>query len=126
MKLIQKVVIKNDDKFLILLKSPNSRNFPNVWEFPGGKSENGEDLIESLKREVLEETGLRIEVGDLIKTINFKFKEEDRVYKIFSGKVISGEIKLSKEHTEFRWANREELMKLELHSFMKKFFQQDR
>lgn len=124
MKLIQKVVIKDGDKFLILFKSSNSKNFPNVWDFPGGKPEMGEDLIQSLKREVFEETSLKIKVGNLIGTIKFKFKEIDRVYKIFSSEVISGDIKLSKEHSEFKWASYDEIINFNLHPFLEIFFQQ--
>ena len=92
MKLIQKAIIKDGSKFLILLKSSSSKNFPNVWDFPGGKPDSGEDLIESLKREVFEETKLKIKVKDLIKTIKLEFKGIDRLYKLFSAEIISGHI----------------------------------
>ena len=50
MKLVQKVLVKYKNKFLILLKSPNSKNFPNLWDFPGGKPKEGESLLQSLTR----------------------------------------------------------------------------
>ena len=37
---------------------------PNVFELPGGHVEFGEDIVEGLKREILEELGVRIKVGD--------------------------------------------------------------
>lgn len=37
-----------------------------LWSIPGGKVEPGEYLVQAVKREVLEETGVRIEVGDLL------------------------------------------------------------
>ena len=35
------------------------------WEFPGGQVEEGEDLVAALQREVLEETGITVNVGKL-------------------------------------------------------------
>ena len=52
----------------ILLVKPNSTD---KWEFPGGGKESNEDLIQALKREFTEETGLKI--------INF---EETPIHKI--------------------------------------------
>ena len=37
-----------------------------LWSVPGGRLERGEYVVDALKREVLEETGLSIEVGELL------------------------------------------------------------
>ena len=55
-------LIKNPtkDKLLIVKRKSSSLIHPNLWMFPGGKSEKGEDILEALKREVKEETNLEI------------------------------------------------------------------
>lgn len=44
------------------------RNPPNqgTWSFPGGRVERGERLVEAVRREVLEETGVAVNVGELV------------------------------------------------------------
>ena len=50
------------------------------WSIPGGKLELGETLAEGVRREVLEETGLQVEVGELIEAF-------ERVYRDAEGRV---------------------------------------
>ena len=53
-----------DARFLIA-KRPLDGLLGGLWEFPGGKQENGETLPEALQREIMEELGMSITVGDV-------------------------------------------------------------
>jgi 8-oxo-dGTP pyrophosphatase MutT (NUDIX family) len=62
----QKAVITDGAKFLLVRKSSDDPYNPGRWEFPGGRMKEADDLDEHIRREVLEETGFRVEPGGLI------------------------------------------------------------
>jgi 8-oxo-dGTP pyrophosphatase MutT (NUDIX family) len=53
-------IIKNSSGEILLIRSERRG-----WEFPGGMIEQGEDIISGLKREIFEETGAEVSVGEL-------------------------------------------------------------
>ena len=52
------------EKVFLPRRTDTKRFLPGVYELPGGHIEYGEDLVTGLKREILEEFGMRIAVGD--------------------------------------------------------------
>lgn len=53
-----------------------SRNERGLWEFPGGSVEFGERLEDALKREMREEYGVEIEVGELLDVVDHILPDE--------------------------------------------------
>jgi len=58
-------VIARDDRYLITQRRP-SAVLAGLWEFPGGKVEEGETDLQALKREVSERVGVEVEGGACI------------------------------------------------------------
>ncbi|MCX6723201.1 MAG: NUDIX domain-containing protein [Candidatus Staskawiczbacteria bacterium] len=126
MKLVQKAVIKKGDKYLIQLRSESATHFPLYWDFPGGRLEEGEDSLDGIVREAKEETNLDIKP---IKVLGvYEFNDIDNPDKqkirftIYSVKIISGELKISEEHLEQKWATKEEILKLPIEPYFEPFF----
>lgn len=103
------VILKRDDKFLLLLR-PQGKNikFPNMWSFPGGGSEKGEEPLQTAIRETYEETGLRVYPQDLKILYQTKnFDDKKNVY-FFACEKWEGELdqnKVKSEHQESKWIN---------------------
>ncbi|MDP6569445.1 MAG: (deoxy)nucleoside triphosphate pyrophosphohydrolase, partial [Candidatus Marinimicrobia bacterium] len=65
-------IIWNGERFLIQKRLPKG-HLGGLWEFPGGKVEEGEELSTALCREVAEETGLIIKLGRTIGKIEHAY-----------------------------------------------------
>ena len=64
-------VIKKNNKYFIAQRNRN-KHFAFYWEFPGGKVEKGEDFETALKREILEELFININIIKKITTKKYK------------------------------------------------------
>lgn len=82
--------------------------FKGQWEFPGGKLEAGETSQQALIREIQEELDVKIEVGELIDTIEYDYPTFHLSMDCFLCVVVDGEIIL-KEAEAARWLDKDEL-----------------
>jgi mutator protein MutT len=77
-------------KILITQRHANS-HLGGLWEFPGGKREPDETFEQCLVREIREELGLKISVGELFEEVVHAYPEKSVRLKFFICKILSGE-----------------------------------
>jgi 8-oxo-dGTP diphosphatase len=125
MKVGQKAIIMKDNKYLLLHKSLTVPRFPGYWDFPGGGLEENEDPFEGIKREILEETNLKANPLKVTWKTQMKVNDIMTEYRIYSVELLSDEIKLSHEHTEYKWVTKDELLKMKIQPYIKLYSEEN-
>ncbi|MEO3944316.1 NUDIX domain-containing protein [Gorillibacterium sp. CAU 1737] len=110
-------VIENEDHDILLVRSRNR----NVWMFPGGQVEIGENLIDALTRETKEESDMEIAVDQLFcvssNTCTYPGYNgygviPTKVVMGFTCRYLNGQFQESDETTESLWVPREKVLDL--------------
>jgi len=104
-------VIVHDGRVLLIRRG--SEPLKGHWTLPGGMLEVGEALAAGAAREVLEETGLIVEVVELVEILDRIHREGDRVryhYVIadYLCRVTGGELRAASDADAVRWVERAE------------------
>jgi A/G-specific adenine glycosylase len=83
-------VIQRSDGRLLISRRPLEGLLGGLWEFPGGKQEDGESLPAALRREIGEELDLYIEVGPKITTIQHAYTHFRITLHAFHARYLGG------------------------------------
>ena len=87
---VSAALIFRDGQLLITQRHAAS-HLGGLWEFPGGKREAGETFEQCLVREIREELGVAISVGELFEEVRHDYPEKSVHLKFFICQLISGE-----------------------------------
>ncbi|MGL5152780.1 MAG: (deoxy)nucleoside triphosphate pyrophosphohydrolase [Clostridium sp.] len=112
-KLIKVVgaIIENENSEILCALRSTEMSLPNLWEFPGGKIEEGESIAEAITREVNEELNCTIEYINI-------FNDNTHEYDKFIVNLITVKCKLVSghpqaiEHAKLIWIKQENLLSL--------------
>ncbi len=94
-------LIRRDGRFLIC-RRPEYKARGLLWEFVGGKVEEGETGEEALIRECREELDITVKVDDLFFDVIHTYPDITVHLSVYNARIESGEIKLL-EHVDARW-----------------------
>jgi len=97
-------LVRNSDNELLLIK-----HFKRGWEIPQGRVEEGENLLDALRREVLEEAGVEVEPGPLA-VIWSMLTPPSAVIFTFLGRHTAGELCWSDDSVEACWFSEAEAL----------------
>jgi 8-oxo-dGTP diphosphatase len=103
-------VVERDGRFLLTRRLEGS-HLEGTWEFPGGKCEAGESHEECLEREIHEELGVGVEIGEEVFVVEHAYPDRD-VRLHFRRCRFDGDPQ-PQLGQEMCWADRRELGRLE-------------
>jgi ADP-ribose pyrophosphatase YjhB (NUDIX family) len=113
------IVVWHGDRVLLIRRGKPPR--AGQWSLPGGAQKLGETVAEAARREVLEETGLTIEVGEVLAVVDLIERDGERVryhYTLidFGAEAPGPELRPGADAADARWFGLDELAPLGLWS----------
>jgi len=117
------VLVKDGDRFLLVKRGREPDK--GLWSIPGGLVESGEGIREAGKREVEEETGLKVRIGKILEVVDiivYDVKGKIHYHYVlidFLGHPISGNLKIASDIMDARWVKVNELSRFPLAETLK-------
>jgi A/G-specific adenine glycosylase len=106
--LVTAAIIAQNGKFLITQR-PREGLLGGMWEFPGGKCQEGETLESCLKREIQEELALEVEVGSSFGVYRHAYTHYRVTLHAYRCTIADGNQPIPQQGQAFRWVERQQL-----------------
>ncbi len=84
-------VIRGTDGRILIAKRPDHLHQGGLWEFPGGKVEDGESVRAALERELFEELGIRVLVTRPLLKVSHDYSDKQVLLDVWEVSTFSGE-----------------------------------
>ncbi len=94
-------VVQKNERYLITQRRPTAV-LPLLWEFPGGRVEEGESDSAALRREVLERLGVEVEVGQLISFVSHPYESYSVDLHLYECKLKNENLR-AQAVADFKW-----------------------
>jgi 8-oxo-dGTP diphosphatase len=106
-------VIRREGKILVARRAPGKKH-AGLWEFPGGKLEEGETPEQGLAREIREELGVEVAVGRELARATHAYDFGVIELITFECAVASGRVHASTDHDKLDWVEPARLLDYDL------------
>ncbi len=106
-------VVREGDR-LLLTKRPSGSHLEGLWEFPGGKLEEGESPEVALVRECLEECGIDVIVEDVLDVAFHRYPKKDVLLLFYACRLGERRLIEHKQVVDHAWVLPGELSRYEL------------
>ena len=105
-------VIQNQHGQILIAKRHKDSHQGGLWEFPGGKVEKNESILDALKREIFEELGIEFTLANPLTRIHHEYEDKSVILDVWKIGEFTGEA-AGKEGQAIKWVNLSDLMQYE-------------
>jgi 8-oxo-dGTP diphosphatase len=111
------IIENTDDGNILLLKRSGAKDFsPDIWEYPTGRMRQFEEPQDGLRREIMEETGLDVEIVKPISVYHIfrgeRTAENELIGVMFWCRTDRDVPTISDEHSDFIWVSAERALQM--------------
>ena len=107
------LVLENDQGEILIAKRHKNKHQGGLWEFPGGKVEEGETHLQALKREIKEEIDYEIKHATTLKHITHSYEDITIKLDVWYSKVKNPKVKANEKQT-IKWVRKSQLPQLKM------------
>ena len=105
-------IIYNEDGKLLICQRNKNKSLGLLWEFPGGKIEEGESVFDAIKREILEELDITISTSEVVGNTIHHYDNFSVHLTFIECKIVDGTL-VKKEHEDVKWIDTLDLVNYE-------------
>jgi 8-oxo-dGTP diphosphatase len=103
-------MLQNDEGRYLITQRPPKASLPLLWEFPGGRVEEGETDAQALAREIREEMGVEVAVLEQAMHTHHEYPKYDIDFRVFRCRLIDAKAPIQHLRVhDHRWVTLEEM-----------------
>ncbi len=102
------VILTDEQDQILICRRKAGGNCGGLWEFPGGKREEGETMEACAIRECQEELGVKIKLDGIFDQHRFTYPDQEIAFTFFWGHIAEGTVQM-RVHHGLCWVQRQEL-----------------
>lgn len=109
MKIVGTAIIVDEKGRILIGQRPEGKALPGLWEFPGGKLEEGETIEQCIIREIKEELNVCCEVGKFLLSVSKEYEHGDFKLMVYEATIKDMEHLKANVHQDLRWVTPKEM-----------------
>lgn len=109
MKIVGTAIITDNDGKILIGQRPEGKDLAGLWEFPGGKQENGETVEQCIVREIKEELDVDCSVGDYLLSVTKSYPHGEFKLMVYRAKILNPHNLKALVHQKLLWVTPQEL-----------------